>query len=86
MNNSNLFDKTFERDLKRAKYSVIIESPYTPRQAYTIVGQDDSQVCSIIDISGSKTPDLMLWLKREFGKEISTRTYKTVERIFAKLN
>jgi len=48
---------------------------------YTLLGMYDGAVCSVIDLTGSKTPDLMLWLEKKFGKEITTRTWKTVERI-----
>jgi hypothetical protein len=43
-------------------------------------------ICSVIDLTSSKTPDLMQWMDREFGKEITTRTFKTVERILRRLN
>jgi uncharacterized protein (DUF1697 family) len=56
-----------------------------PGKSYTILSSDGSQVCSTIDISGSKTPDLMTWLEKQFGKTISTRTYQTVQRILAKM-
>jgi hypothetical protein len=35
----------------------------------------------VIDLTSAKTPDLMIWLEKKFGKEITTRTWKTVERI-----
>jgi hypothetical protein len=41
----------------------------------------DGAICSVIDLTGSRTPDLMLRLEKQFGKEITTRTWKTVERI-----
>jgi hypothetical protein len=40
----------------------------------------------VIDLTSAKTPDLMRWLEKEFGKEITTRTYKTVQRILKKLD
>jgi len=48
---------------------------------YKLLGMYDGAVCSVIDLTSSKTPDLMLWLEKEFGREITTRTWKTVERI-----
>ena len=61
--------------------------PYRPKdRAYTLLGLYDRDICSVIDLTSSKTPDLMLWLEREFGKEITTRTYRTVDRILRKLN
>jgi uncharacterized protein (DUF1697 family) len=48
---------------------------------YELLGIYDGAICSVIDLTSAKTPDLMLWLERKFGKEITTRTWKTVERI-----
>ena len=60
--------------------------PYRPKdRAYTVLGLYDRDICSVIDLTSSKTPDLMLWLENEFGKEITTRTYRTVGRILTKL-
>ena len=48
---------------------------------YTLLGMYDGAICSVIDLTSAKTPDLMVWLEKKFGKEITTRTWKTVERI-----
>ena len=48
---------------------------------YELLGMYDGAICSVIDLTSAKTPDLMLWLEKQFGKEITTRTWKTVERI-----
>ena len=59
-----------------------IEFPHTiDNREYEILGMVDGAVCSVIDLTGSRTPDLMLRLEKQFGKEITTRTWKTVERI-----
>jgi uncharacterized protein (DUF1697 family) len=59
-----------------------IKFPYEfDNRDYTLLGMYDGAVCSVIDLTSSKTPDLMLWLEKRFGKEITTRTWKTVERI-----
>jgi uncharacterized protein (DUF1697 family) len=59
-----------------------IEFPYkVDNRDYTLLGMYDGAVCSVIDLTSSKTPDLMLWLEKKFGKQITTRTWKTVERI-----
>ncbi len=55
-------------------------------QGYTVMGVRGRAVFTIIDLSGTKTPDVMRWLEKQFGKEISTRTWKTVHRILQKLN
>lgn len=59
-----------------------IKFPYkVDNRDYILIGVFDGAICSVIDLTSSKTPDLMLWLERKFGKEITTRTWKTVERI-----
>ena len=49
----------------------------------SIVGVRDKAVFSVIDTTTSGTPDLMVRLEKAYGKEISTRTWKTVHRIVA---
>ncbi len=48
---------------------------------YELLGMYDGAICSVIDLTSAKTPDLMVWLEKKFGKEITTRTWKTVEKI-----
>lgn len=56
--------------------------PYKmPEKGYTILGIFNGAVCSVIELSDSKTPDLMKVLEVEFGKDVTTRSWKTVERI-----
>jgi uncharacterized protein (DUF1697 family) len=62
--------------------SIDMTFPYqVENRDYTLLGMYDGAICSVIDLTSSKTPDLMLWLEKKFGKEITTRTWKTVERI-----
>lgn len=64
------------------KQSIDMQFPFNVKdRAYTLLGMYDGAVCSVIDLTSSKTPDLMTWLEKKFGKEITTRTWKTVERI-----
>jgi uncharacterized protein (DUF1697 family) len=44
----------------------------------------DRAVCTVVDNTDPKTPQIMLKLEKEFGKEITTRTWLTVERILRK--
>jgi uncharacterized protein (DUF1697 family) len=53
---------------------------------YTIVAITDRTVCSTIDLSGAGTPGLMRWLEKTFGKQITTRTWKSVQRIVRRLD
>lgn len=56
------------------------------RGDYTVLGIYYDAVCTVIDLTGSKTPQVIAWLEKEFGKEITTRTWKTVERIVNSLD
>jgi uncharacterized protein (DUF1697 family) len=46
-----------------------------------VVAVRDRAVFSVIDMTRSKTPNLMARLERTYGKEITTRTWRTVHRI-----
>jgi uncharacterized protein (DUF1697 family) len=50
-------------------------------KGYTILGIFNGTICSIVDLSNAKTPDLMQFLDKEFGKDITTRNWNTIERI-----
>lgn len=64
-----------------------IEFPYhAENKGYTVLDICDRAICSIVDLTRAKTPDLMRWLEKEFGKEITTRTWKTVVRILKRMN
>jgi uncharacterized protein (DUF1697 family) len=58
---------------------------YSENRDYSVVAAVDREICSVIDLTGTTTPKLMSWLEKEFGKDITTRTYKTVGRILTKL-
>ena len=66
----------------KKKTNVDLKFPHkVDNRDYTLLGMYNGAICSVIDLTSSKTPDLMLWLEKKFGKEITTRTWKTVERI-----
>jgi uncharacterized protein (DUF1697 family) len=48
-----------------------------------IVAVQGQEVFSVVDTTGSKTPDLMAAVERTYGKQVTTRTWKTVGRIAA---
>src|SRR5215213_1387571 len=69
---------TFLKKKKRTD----IKFPYEiDNRDYELLGMYDGAICSVIDLTSAKTPDLMVWLEKKLGKEITTRTWKTVERI-----
>ena len=44
------------------------------------------EVFNAVDLSDATTPQLMSKLEKSHGKEITTRTWKTVNRVFTKLS
>jgi uncharacterized protein (DUF1697 family) len=60
---------------------------FAPEGGARIVGTDDahSAVFIVTDTTLTSTPDVMGLLEKAFGKGITTRTWKTVQRIAAKL-
>lgn len=56
--------------------------PDNPR-GYHVAGIYDGAVCCVVDLTSSKTPNLMVWLEKHLGKEITTRTWQTVQRILS---
>jgi uncharacterized protein (DUF1697 family) len=42
--------------------------------------------CEVIDLSSGKTPQFMSKIEKEYGKKITTRTWKTVGRILKKMD
>ncbi len=43
------------------------------------------ELCTTLDLDGAGTPDFMRTLEKKHGKDITTRTWKTVERIAARM-
>ena len=43
------------------------------------------ELCTVVDVSGARTPDFMRSLERKHGKQMTTRTWKTVGRILKKM-
>ncbi|HUO50071.1 MAG TPA: DUF1697 domain-containing protein [Candidatus Paceibacterota bacterium] len=43
------------------------------------------ELCTVIDLSGQKTPDFMVRLDKDHGKAVTSRTWKTVNRILTKM-
>ena len=50
---------------------------------WRVVAAADRVIFSVVDTTTGQTPDLMAWLDRTLGREISSRTWKTVHRILA---
>ena len=54
--------------------------------AFTILEVRDRMVFSVLDVAVSKTPKAMKVLEQFFGKGITTRSWKTIERVMKKLD
>ena len=60
--------------------------PYKPEgKAFTLVANVNGALCCVVDLTTGKTPDMMQWLERHYGKHLTTRTWSTVSRILIKL-
>jgi uncharacterized protein (DUF1697 family) len=67
---------TFLKHRPRAVRDLPIEG-----DGYRIIAVRRQAVFSVVDSSRSSTPAVMTELERTFGKEITTRTWRTVHRI-----
>jgi len=52
---------------------------------FEVLGIYKREICIVVDIKNTKTPNIMLMLEKELGKAITSRTWKTVERIATKM-
>jgi uncharacterized protein (DUF1697 family) len=56
--------------------------PHHPEgKSFHIITEVDGAICSVVDLTTGKTPDLMAWLERQYGKQITTRTWSTITRL-----
>ena len=71
----------------KKRRSTNLQFPYdAEKKGYTVVGMHGREVFSAVDLTGATTPDLMAWLEKQFGKAITTRTWKTVGKILNRLD
>lgn len=60
--------------------------PYQPPgKPYMVVGYDSDVLFTVTDNTTIKTSDLMTWLEKQFGKEITSRTPLTIQRILKRM-
>jgi uncharacterized protein (DUF1697 family) len=50
-------------------------------QGFDFVHSTRNEVCTALDLSLAKTPDLMVFLDEEVGSDVTTRTWKTLARV-----
>jgi uncharacterized protein (DUF1697 family) len=54
-------------------------------RGYNILHTYEREICSVVDTTSTKTPSLMSDLEKQFGKQMTTRTWLTVEKILKKM-
>ncbi|MBI5045336.1 MAG: DUF1697 domain-containing protein [Candidatus Levybacteria bacterium] len=70
---------TFLSEPKKSSFSLPFISS---DKAITILSVSDSEVCTLVTLLPQKsTTDLMVFLEKEFGKQITTRNWNTVVKI-----
>lgn len=57
-----------------------------PGKTYTVVGYAHGALFTITNNTFVKTTDLMAWLEKQFGKDITSRTPLTIGRILKKMD
>jgi uncharacterized protein (DUF1697 family) len=57
-----------------------------PGKPYKIVGYSDRVLFSVTDNTVVKTTDLMTWLEKQFGKNATSRTPLTIQRILKRMD
>lgn len=58
-------------------------------KSYLIVSflrKKPSELFNVLDLAKARTPEVMRDIEKEHGKEVTTRTWKTVQRIAAKMD
>jgi uncharacterized protein (DUF1697 family) len=83
--NANPFEKVAAGPKTRPYVTFLKTKPRRrelPRgKGYEVLAIYERTVCSVVDLSGASSPDLMRVLDTEFGDEVTTRSWNTVERV-----
>ena len=70
----------------RQPTTIPFKLPFTPEnKPYTLLGSLDQALYGSIDLTTGKTPDYMSWLEKQLGKDITSRTPKTIRLILKKM-
>lgn len=56
-----------------------------PGDVYRLLGVVEGTLCTVTDTTATRSPDVMAWLEKHYGRRISSRTWKTVQRILARM-
>lgn len=61
--------------------------PFHPSgKPYKVIGYADNALFTVTDNTVVKTTDLMTWLEKQFGKDITSRTPLTIQRIVKRMS
>ncbi|HLJ58363.1 MAG TPA: DUF1697 domain-containing protein [bacterium] len=65
------------------KPQTALKTPYrSPDKDFAIVSVSDREICSAVTLSpDTGTPDLMTFLEKQFGKDITTRNWATILKL-----
>ena len=80
--NSSYLLVTFLKRPTRPNFSLPYQPPGKP---YKVVEYADGVLFTITDNTVIKTTDLMAWLEKQFGKDITSRTPMTIQRILKRM-
>lgn len=75
-------------DLKRLAKKDPFKGVADEKPNYLIVTffkNKEKEVCTVLNMENANTPDFMRQLEKKHGKQITTRTWKTVHRILKKM-
>jgi hypothetical protein len=65
---------------------VEFDTPHHPADRdYQVVAATAGEVFTVTDTTSGGTPDVMVWVESQFGKQVSSRTWLTVGRILKKM-
>lgn len=60
--------------------------PYRPADRdYDVIAATRRELFTVTDTTTEGTPDVMAWMEKELGKEITSRTWLTVSRILKRM-
>jgi uncharacterized protein (DUF1697 family) len=72
---------TFLKDLKRKPSPALA----TAGEGYAILNHKNGAICFVIDLTQTGSPKVMTNLEKAYGKEITTRTWGTVQKVLQKM-
>ena len=85
-NNTLTKEKRFYISFLKELIASDITIPYSSLDnSYKIIEEREKAILSILDVSISQTTKAMSVLEKTYGKNITTRNWKTIERIIKKL-